>query len=99
MEIEIETLHFDADSALENFVREKVNRILKIFDKVEHCKVILRLSNNDKKMNKIAEIYLLVPGNKLFAESHAESFEHAVDETCDEMKRQLQKYKEKLTNH
>jgi ribosome-associated translation inhibitor RaiA len=44
-------------------------------------------------------MYMLVPGNKLFAQSQAETFEQAVDETVDEMKRQMLKHKEKLSNH
>jgi putative sigma-54 modulation protein len=99
METQIETLHFDADKELDNFVREKVDRMVRLYDRVEHCKVILRIDKNDKKRNKIAEIYLLVPGNKLFAQSQAETFEQAVDETIDEMKRQLQKHKAKLSHH
>jgi putative sigma-54 modulation protein len=99
METQIETLHFDADNELNNFVREKVDRVVRLWDRVEHCKVILRIDKNDKKRNKMAEMYMLVPGHKLFAQSQAETFEQAVDETLDEMKRQLQKHKEKMSNH
>ena len=45
----------------------------------------------------ICEIKLSAPGQNLFASTSAKNFEAAISETCSELRRQLQKKKEKMT--
>lgn len=96
MKVTISSLHFKADVKLEEFIKEKVSKFPNLFDGVLGCDVILKLDQASNNENKIAEIRVLIPGNDLFAKKQAKSFEEAVDNSVDALKRQLKRRKEKL---
>jgi len=95
MDIKINSLHFDADQKLEEFITKKVNKLSDRFEKITAVDVALKLDNSQDKENKIAEIKVLVKGTEFFAKKQSASFEESVDEVADALKRQLTKYKEK----
>lgn len=96
MKVDISSLHFKADVKLEEFIRDKVQKFPTLFDGVLGCEVTLRLDGASNNENKIAEIRVMIPGNDLFAKKQAKSFEEAIDNTVEALKRQLKKHKEKL---
>ncbi len=96
MEVTISSIHFKADVKLEDFIREKTAKLAKYFDGVIGCDVILRLNTASNNENKIAEIRVLIPGNDLFAKKQAKTFEEAVDNAVDALRRQVKRHKEKL---
>ncbi len=96
MKVSISSLHFKADVKLEDFIKEKVAKFPNLFDGVLGCDVILKLDQAANGENKIAEIRVLIPGNDLFAKKQAKSFEEAVDNCVDALKRQIKRRKEKL---
>ena len=96
MKVSISSLHFKADVKLEEFIREKVAKFPAIFDGVIGCDVTLKLDTAANNVNKIAEVRVLIPGNDLFAKKQAKTFEEAVDNVADALKRQIKRRKEKL---
>jgi putative sigma-54 modulation protein len=96
MQIEIRSIHFKADTKLEIFITERVEKLLQFYDGVISCEVSLKLSNIEGAENKITEIRLGIPGNDLYAKKQSKSFEEATDEAIDALKKQLIKHKEKL---
>lgn len=96
MKVSISSLHFKADTKLENFIREKVTKVSGMFDGVIGSDVILRLDPSSSNDNKISEIRMQIPGNDLFAKKQAKSFEEAIDLTVDALKKQLTRHKEKV---
>ena len=98
MDINIKTTHFDADKKLLDFVNTKVNKLDKYFDRIIRSEVVLNFNKSKKKFtdNKEARIRIEIPGNELFAEKEATSFEEAVDLTIDALEKQVKKYKSKL---
>jgi len=96
MKINISSLQFKADIKLEDFIREKINKTSNLFDGVIGCDVILRLDQASNNENKIAEVRMFIPGNDLFAKKQAKSFEEAIDNAVDALKKQLSKHKEKI---
>ncbi len=96
MEVTISSIHFKADAKLENFIREKTAKLSKLFDGVIGCDVVLRLDAASNNENKIAEIRVMIPGNDLFAKKQAKTFEEAVDNSVDALRRQVKRHKEKL---
>ena len=95
MNIKIQTVHFDADQKLIDFTEKKVEKLIKLYDAIVKVEVIFKLDKNSNEENKIAEIKLEIPGNDLFAKRQCKSFEEAVDEVLDALKKQLTKHKEK----
>ncbi len=96
MKVTISSIHFKADVKLEDFIREKTAKLANLFDGVIGCDVILKVDAASNNENKIAEIRVLIPGNDLFAKKQAKSFEEAVDNAVDALKRQVKKHKQKL---
>ncbi len=96
MEVTISSIHFKADVKLEDFIREKTAKLAKYFDGVLGCDVVLKLNAASNNENKIAEIRVMIPGNDLFAKKQAKTFEEAVDNAVDALRRQVKRHKEKL---
>ncbi len=93
MDIRIQSVKFDADQKLLDFIDKKVSKLSKFYDEVVSCEVTLSLlPDND---NKDVKIRVFIPGKDLFVERNASSFEDAVVDCVDVLKEQLVKIKEK----
>ena len=96
MQVQVHSIHFDADHKLVSFIKEKLDKLTLFHDQIIGGEVFLRLENSDNKENKVAEIKLLVPGRDLFARRQCKSFEEATDIAVEALRRQIKKHKEKL---
>ncbi|GIV34210.1 MAG: hypothetical protein KatS3mg031_1745 [Chitinophagales bacterium] len=96
MNIRIQAIHFDADQKLVDFIEKKTQKLLRFFTRIQEIEVYLKLGTTDSQINeKIVELKVRVPGHTLFAEEHSTTFEKAVDEAVESIRRQLKKHKEK----
>jgi ribosomal subunit interface protein len=93
MQINIQSLHFRATPLLEEHVTQKVNKLVRLNDRITTCDVYLRLDKALTGENKVCEIKLHVPGQDLFAKRQAESFEEATNEAVHALQEQLHKIK------
>jgi ribosomal subunit interface protein len=99
MEIIINSVHFDADKKLVEFVNKKVNKLDTFFDGIINAEVTLKILKPEIANNKVSEIKLSIPVNGyLFAKKKADTFEEATDLAVDAIRKQLEKFKEKLRN-
>ena len=96
MKLTIHSLKFNADQKLIDYVQKKADKLDRYFDRVVDGEVILKL-NNEGVENKTVEIKLNLPKNQLFSEEKSNTFETATDRALENLKRQLKRYKEKLT--
>jgi putative sigma-54 modulation protein len=96
MKINISSIHFKADQKLEEFVQERLNKLSTTYEGVIGSEVTLKIDNNVKTENKVAEIKLFVRGNDLFAKKQCKSFEEATDSAVEALRKQLSKRKEKI---
>lgn len=96
MRTQIQSIHFEMDIKLKEFIEAKIAKLTNLYDRIESCQVILKLDKNNKKKNKVAEINLDIPGNRLFAKNQSESFEESLDMAYEEIKKQLLTRKDKL---
>lgn len=94
MNIKIQTLKFDADQKLTDFIENKLNKLDKFADGITAADVILKLEKDNEHGNKVAVITLDVPGDKLVAEKQCKSFEESVDLCIDALKKQVSRRKE-----
>ncbi len=95
MNVQIQSVKFDADKKLVEFVNAKMAKLDRFAERATGAEVILKLDKDPEKGNKIATITLHMPGDDLVANHQAKSFEEAVDEAIDALKRQLDKFKNK----
>lgn len=95
MEIQIHSVHFDADKKLLDFIQVKVKKLLQYRDDIFAADIFLRLVNVQDDHNKIVEIKLDIPRNPLFAKKQSKTFEEATDNAIDALRRQITKQKGK----
>ncbi len=91
----IHSIHFDADTKLEEFITNRVQKLAKLSDNIIEAQTTLKLINNAVE-NKEVEMRLMIPGNDLFAAKTAKTFEEATDHVVEALRRQLKKRKEKV---
>ncbi len=97
MEININSVHFNADKKLVDFVNRKVNKLDTFFDGIIGAEVTLKVLKPEVNNNKLSEIKISIPSNGyLFAKKKADTFEEATDLSVDAVRKQLGKYKQKL---
>lgn len=99
MQVQVHSIHFDADHKLIDFIQEKVNKLSTFHDHIIAAEVYLRVDKPATHENKITEIKLLVPGKDLFSKRQCKSFEEATDEAVEALRRQILKQKDKARAH
>jgi putative sigma-54 modulation protein len=97
MNVNVHSIHFDADSKLVGFIKEKLGKLTQFHDSILNGEVFLRLNKDtDQRENKVVEIRLAVPGRDLFAKRHSKSFEDATDQAVEALRRQAERKKTRL---
>jgi len=98
MNVNIQTVHFDADDKLVDFVSKKVQKLSTFHDKIVKVDVFLKLDNVVHTIkDKVAEIRVHIPGHDLFVKSSSKSFEESFENALDSITNQIKRKKEKLT--
>ncbi|MFN0293337.1 ribosome hibernation-promoting factor, HPF/YfiA family [Pedobacter helvus] len=95
MKIRVQSIHFNADKKLLEFIQKKVDKLDQFFDQIISGEVYLKLENVEDEANKISEIKLIVPGGTLFAKEQCKSFEEATDLAIESLRKQITKHKDK----
>lgn len=96
MNVNIQTVRFDADVKLVNYVREKLAKLNTFHDRIIKVDVFLKLDNVVHAIkDKIAEIRVHVPRNQFFVKSTSKSFEGSFDDALDSLITQIKRKKEK----
>jgi putative sigma-54 modulation protein len=92
----VQSIHFDADQDLVNFIESKVSKLNQFYDRIIDSEVYLKVDKNATNENKIAEIRLALPGKELFAKKQCKTFEEATDLAVEALRRQISKHKGKV---
>ncbi len=100
MDIHFNYVHVKASSRLEEFTTEKLNKLKQRYDFIVNADVHFKTENSTANdTGRICEIQLNVPGPEIFISTNEENFEKAIYKTISDLKRQLQKRKEKMKTH
>ena len=97
MNVNIQTVHFEADNKLVDYVNKKLQRLDTFHDRIVKVEVYLKLDNVVHTIkDKIAEIKVHVPRHDFFVKHSSKSFEESFDEALDSVILQIKRKKEKL---
>ena len=97
MNVNIQTVNFDADKKLVDFVNRKMEKLSTFHDRIIESEVFLKLDNVVHTIkDKIVEIKVHVPGHKFFVKSTSKSFEESFDAAFNSLVNQVKRRKEKL---
>jgi putative sigma-54 modulation protein len=95
MKITVQSIRFNADKKLLDFIQKKVDKLDTFFDRIISGEVYLKLENVEDEANKITEIKLMLPGNLIFAKEQCKTFEEATDLAVESLRKQIEKHKQK----
>ena len=96
MKVRFHPVNFSADIKLLNFVQKKLNKLEVFCDRIISADTYFKVEPMSDKGNKLVEIKLRVPGKKLIVKKYSRSFEGAIDQAREALKKALIKYKNKL---
>ncbi len=97
MNVNIQTVHFDADEKLIEFVNKKLSKLPTFHDRIMKVDVFLKLDNIVHTIkDKVAEIRVHIPKHELFVKASSKSFEESFEHAMESMVTQIKRKKEKL---
>lgn len=99
MKLNIQSIHFDADQKLLEFIDKKAAKLDTFHDKIIDGEVFLKVDKDAQQENKIVEMKINIPGHHFFVKEKSKSFEAATDVAVETLKIQIIKYKEKVMAH
>jgi putative sigma-54 modulation protein len=100
MNVQIRTVHFDADSKLLEHVNAKIEKLQTFHDKIISAEVYLKLDNFSQNVrDKVAEIKVYVPKHSYFVKHQSKTFEQSFDLAFDSLVNQVKRQKEKHMMH
>lgn len=96
MNVNIQTVHFDADIKLVEYVTSKLEKLSTFHDRIIKVDVFLKLDNVVHQIkDKVAEIRVHVPKHDFFVKASSKSFEESFDSALDSLVNQIKRKKEK----
>jgi len=97
MNVNIQTVNFDADKKLLDFVNRKMEKLSTFHDRIIVSDVYLKLDNVVHTIkDKIVEVKVQVPGYKFFVKSTSKSFEESFETAYESLVNQVKRRKEKM---
>ena len=98
MNVNVQSVHFDADTKLVEYVTKKAQRLTNFHDRIVRVDVYLKLDNLVHTIkDKVAEIRVHVPRQNVFVKASSKSFEESFDCALDSAINQIKRKKEKLS--
>lgn len=96
MNVNIQSVKFDADKKLVEFIETKVKKLERFVERITTADVTLKLDKDESLGSKVVLIKIAAPGEDLVAEARSKTFEESVDLAIDALKKQIEKYKAKF---
>ena len=97
MNVNIQTLHFEADTKLVTFIEKKILKLTHFHERITKVGVFLKLDNVAHNIkDKVAEIKVHVPRHHFFVKHSSKSFEESFDVALDSVITQIKRKKEKM---
>ena len=96
MTVNIQTVHFDADNKLVEYINKKAGRLDTFHDRIIKVEVFLKLDNVVHTIkDKVAEIKVHVPRQDFFVKCSSKSFEESFDKAMESLINLIKRKKEK----
>lgn len=100
MDINFNYVHVTASERLEEFASKRLNKLKERYNWIVRAEVFFKKENTSSpESGMICDIRISIPGQDVFTSSNEKNFEAAISKSVDEVKRQLQKKKEKMSTH
>jgi len=96
MNVNIQTVHFDADIKLVSYIEKKLIKLEQFHDRITKVDVYLKLDNIVHTIkDKVAEIKVHIPRHEFFVKQSSKSFEESFDTALDSVITQIKRKKDR----
>lgn len=95
MQTQITVRHAEVSDRVRQYAEQRTAKLEKFYDGIVSAHVILSKDNSPAE-NKTAEINIDVYQKRLSADDAADTYEKAINQCVDHLRRQLEKYKAQL---
>ena len=96
MKVSVQSVNFNISRDLVEYIEKKINNLEKFHDHILGAEVFLKVQSTSEKENKTVAVKMRLPGNDIVAKKNSKTFESAISQAADSLKKQLVKRKEKL---
>jgi putative sigma-54 modulation protein len=97
MNVNIQTVHFDADAKLIDYIEKKISKLTQFHDRITKVDIYLKLDNIVHTIkDKIVEIKVMIPRHEFFVKHSCKSFEESFDVAMDAVITQIKRKKERM---
>ncbi len=95
MEVNIQSIKFNASEKLEAYVQKKIAKLEKLCGENSSVEVFMKLIKPETAENKEVEIKIKTSESDFFASKVCDTFEEAADRTIEALQKQIIKQKER----
>jgi len=95
MNINFQSVNYNADSKLIEFAEKRIKKISQFYLNIIDVFIYTKIENASDLVNKLAELKICIPGDDVVVKKTAKSFEEAISLAADSAERILKRYKEK----
>jgi len=99
MKIVIESIEINLTDRHKEYIKQQLKKYFGKQDYITGIDVYVKKASEKNEDDHIVVAKVFLPGPELFAESEANTYEKALNETIEKLRRQLEKYKEKHFSH
>lgn len=99
MTVNFQYVNIDVSETLSALTEEKLKKLANKFEFLISAQVYFKHDDKDHNAGKICSIELSLPGPRIFATSNKKNYEMAMNETINDLTRQLKKRKEVFKTH
>ncbi|MBF8149294.1 ribosome-associated translation inhibitor RaiA [Winogradskyella sp. F6397] len=99
MTVNFQYVNIDVSETLSELTEEKLEKLANKFEFLISAQVYFKHDEKDHDAGKICNIELSLPGPRIFAKSNEKNYEMAMNETINDLTRQLKKRKEVYKTH
>lgn len=96
MKVSVQSVNFNISRDLVEYIEKKINNLEKFHDHILGAEIFLKVQSTSEKENKTVEVKMSLPGNDIVAKKNSKTFEDAISQAADSIRKQLLKRKEKL---
>lgn len=96
MKVYVQSVNFNADKELIEFIEKKVSNLEKYYDKIVDAEVFLKVQQTSEKENKTVDVKLNISGHDIVVKKQCKTFEEGSMLAVDSLKRKLLQIKEKV---
>ena len=95
MNINFQSVNYTADNKLIEFAEKRIKKISQFYLNIIDVFIYTKVENTTNRVNKFAELKIVIPGDDVVVKKQAKTFEEAINLAAGSAERMLKKRKNK----